>query len=932
MDNNIFKEINQKANIKRLAEIYGFKIDRQDRINCFMHNDKEPSLKLHTETNTWWCYACGEGYTPIDFVMKMHNISALDAAKEINRKLTLNVKIDKFNPEKEKNVKIGEYFYRRSDGSITMKVEKWLKQSTGQKEFYPYALIDGKYVRGYVGKLDAKDCVLYNLPEILKSEVVYFTEGEKDADTLKELGIAGTTTPGGGRGLAGYAKKNSDLFEPIVGKEIRIISDNDDVGNEYIKQVIEHIRDKVKNIKVFDLCDVMPNLKKKGDISDVKNAVGKEKTLEFLKILEEKTDYLSLKEKKNEDDDLNFETREDIFNIKVFERLYQDEINADIDDFMKVMNKVKDICQKKRYTGFSSTYKLYKDSQQEQYVYQGNFLTFKGLNDNNYNTNRYEISPDGVIYENIPNVGKILVCYHPIVPVAKYRSIEDGTEKIKLAYYTNLEWESVIVNKSIISSSQSIIKLSDLGISVNSENAKYLIKYLTEIENLNKDKIKLETSVSRLGWIKNKLVPYDKTYEFDNTEDLPRVDERFGTSGNLEEWVEFFKERRKTNNITRIIMAGAVASILLKELKQSGFTIHVFGESGYGKTLACMVGQSIFGNPSQNDSSGIGINFNFTNAGLEYRLNLYNDIPLFINEMQLQKDAKDYDKMLFMIESGRGKSRATKIGGVGKENSWNNIVITNGEKNIVKTNSDNGAYNRCLRCEILQNAFDDPIDVADFVKEHYGNPIREILKHLGEYDVKKIFQEKRLETREQGDVITEKQKTIEAIIMTGDKILTDIVFKDGCYLTIKDFENKVVEKKETAIEERAYEVVKDWKITKERCFISENSDGTEEKYKNIDIYGKEMNGNNTGYVAFLIQPLRKVLEDNGFDYEQIIRIWKRKGYTKCDKGKNQKNVRILGNGLTKCIMLNMELNNEFYEDEEDEDFNIDDLDNMVLPF
>ena len=441
MENNIFKEINQKADIRRLAEAYGFKIDRQDRINCFLHNDKEPSLKLHTETNTWWCYACGEGYTPIDFVMKMHNISALDAAKEINRKLTLNVKVDNFNAEKEKNVKTGEYFYRRADGSITMKVEKWVKQSTGQKEFYPYALINGNYVRGYVGKLEGKDCVLYNLPDVLKSEVIYFTEGEKDADTLKELGFAGTTTPGGGRGLGGYSKKNPNLFDPIKDKEIRIISDNDEVGSEYIKQVVEQVKDKVKNIKVFNLCDVMPNLKKKGDISDVKNAVGREKTLEFLKELEEKTAFLELKEEKieekEEDESLDFKKREDVFNIKVFERLYQDEINSDMDDFLKVFNKVNSFCQQKRYTGFSKAYKLYKDSQQDQYVYESNFLIFKGLNENSYNTNRYELSPEGIIYENIPNVGRILVCYHPIVPIQKYRSAEDGSEKIKLAYYIN---------------------------------------------------------------------------------------------------------------------------------------------------------------------------------------------------------------------------------------------------------------------------------------------------------------------------------------------------------------------------------------------------------------------------------------------------------------------------------------------------------------
>lgn len=164
--------------------------------------------------------------------------------------------------------------------------------------------------------------------------------------------------------------------------------------------------------------------------------------------------------------------------------------------------------------------------------------------------------------------------------------------------------------------------------------------------------------------------------------------------------------------------------------------------------------------------------------------------------------------------------------------------------------------------------------------------------------------------------------------MTGDKILTDTIFKDEYYLTINDFENKVVKEKETAIEERAYEVVKDWVITKERCFLSKDSDGTEDRYKNIDIYGKKMAGVNNGYIAFLIQPLKKVLEENGFDFGQITSVWKRKGYTKCDKGKNQKTVQILGNSA-KCVVLNMEMNNEIEEDDEEEIYDTEDI---ILPF
>ena len=905
-DNNIFKEINSRANIIDLARAYGLKVDRQDRCTCFLHSDKEPSLQIHKETNTWWCYVCGEGYTPIDFVVKKTGLTVLEAAKDINKTLNLGINIDGFNADNEKLTKMGEYFYRREDGSVTMKVEKWVKQSTGKKEFYPYALINGKYVKGYATKLENKDCVLYNLPEVIQADVVYFTEGEKDADTLKKLGFAGTTTPGGGRGLKGYYKKNPDLFKPIENKSIRIISDNDEVGNEYINQVIECIKDKVKDIKVFNLCKVMPNLKKKGDITDVAMAVGKEKTLEYIEKLENETEiYEIITEEEQKEEELVLETREDIFNIKIFEKLYRYEIEKDVDSYLKLYNEIMNACDKNRITGFKAAYKQYKDAQENQFITDSNFITFPGLNNNVYSTNKYEMTPDGIIYEVIPNVGRILVCYHPIVPVEKYKNIEDGMEKVKLAYYIDDCWNNIIVDKSLISSSQSIIKLSDTGIAVTSENAKFLIKYLSEIENLNRDKIKTNMSVSRLGWFNDKLMPYDKQYEFDNEKEMPNIQEKFEESGKLEDWAEFFREKRKYNNVSRIVMAGAVTSILLNKIKQSGFTIHVWGETEFGKSVCCMVAQSIFGNPAQTGGKGIGINFNLTNAGLEYALNTYNNIPLFINEMQHQKDAADYDKLLFLISEGKGKTRATKSGGLAKENSWNNVVITNGEKNIIKDHSNAGAYNRCISCEITNYSYKNLTEVADFCKENYGTVIREILKNLNKYDLKEIFKNNLALTESQE--ITNKQKILEALIMTGDKILTDIIFKDEYYLTIEDFENKTIKKTDLVIEERAYEVVRDWYVSEKRHFLAyESDDGQEIK---VEVYGKQMP---KGYVAIIPSVLKKVLEDNGYDKNEVLNAWKRKNYINCERGKNTKSVRMNG-AVTRCIVLDMEKNVDVLE-------------------
>lgn len=547
----------------------------------------------------------------------------------------------------------------------------------------------------------------------------------------------------------------------------------------------------------------------------------------------------------------------------------------------------------------------------------GKAISFKGLNDLEYITNRYEIDKTGAIYEIIPDVGRILVCYHPILPVEKYNNIEDGTEKIKLAFYKNSSWKTIIVDKSVIASNQKIVNLSDFGIAVTSENAKFLVKYLSEIENMNQDKIKTQISVSRLGWFDNLLIPYSNGFEFDNDKDIPYLKEKFGESGKLEDWVEFLKERRKYNSISRIVMAAGVASILLKDLKQNGFTVHVYGESEVGKSVCCMVAQSIFGNPSQSDNKGIGINFNFTNVGLEYRLNLYNNIPLFINEMQHQKDAKDYDKMLFLISEGKGKSRGTKTGGIGKENSWNNVVVTNGEKNIIKDNSNAGAYNRCIACEMREYSYENLSEVADFVKENYGTPIRKILAELKTYNYKEIYKEKLKEVDYQD--ITNKQKILEAILLTADKILVDIIFKDEYYLKPEDFEDKTISKKDVAIDERAYSVVRDWFISEKRHFLMQDQNEIENTDLKVEIYGKEMT---YGYIAIIPSVLKKVLEDDGYDFNEVLKAWRKRDYVKHDEGKNTMSVRING-GRTRCVVLDMKKDIENEELDEEE---------MILPF
>lgn len=798
---------------------------------------------------------------------------------------------DLFNNVQEKPKVVAEYIYTDEDNKPLYKVMR----------FEPKNFIQAKYENGnWVFKMTGVNYVLYNLPNVVKSNIVYFVEGEKDANNLNSLGLVATTTAGG---ASGFKKRADEYVKYLKDKTVYIIPDNDKAGYKYAEDIKTALKKVTNDVKILKLVSVVPDLREKEDISDVLKRYGPQETIKLL-------------EKLQNDEILNIEmdlSKEKIFSVELFEKLYEYEI-SDVENYFKLYSKIKEFCSEKRITGFDKNYKLYKNSKQEpKEVIENRGLVFPKMDGIVYNTNRYEIDTNGFIYEILPNIGRILVCYHPILPIEKYKNYEDGSEKIKIGFYKKDTWNYIIVDKSLISSNQSIIKLSDVGVSVTSETAKFLVKYLAEIENLNRDKIETSISVSRLGWIDNDvLMPYSDKYEFDNEKDMPNIREKFGEKGTLKEWIDFFQERRKYNEISRIIMAASVVSILLKRIKQTGFTLHIWGESEYGKTVACMVGQSIFGNPAPNDN-GIGINFNFTAVGLEYRLNTYNNIPLFINEMQHQKDAKDYDKILFLISEGKGRTRSTKVGGLARENSWNNVVITNGEKNIIKENSNAGAYNRCISCEVTSHTYENLSEVADFVKDNYGTPIREILKHINDFDYKKIYD--RLIDDLKNDDTTNKQKILKALILLGDKILVDIIFKDGYYLTLKDLENKTISKKDIAIEERAYEIVRDWYVSEKRHFLTEEGDVIANQDIKVEIYGRELK---FGFVAIIPTVLRKVLQDNGFDFNEVINAWKRKGYIKHERNRNTLTVQI-NNSKSKCIALDIKKDILEENDEEEEE-------------
>ena len=249
MSENINLFLNSFRNVKQTGP-------NQWLCRCPAHYDKKASLSV--------------SYDPKEDKIALHchaGCSTADILTEVGRTWADIMPTKEDEPakplEKWQINLVAEYRYTDVDGNYLYSKLRYEGEGIEGKQIRYGRIQDGTFK---TGKGDCKG-ELYNVTALMNTRgterTIYYVEGEKDADTLKALGLTAVTA-------GGTADWKRSFVKHFIGiHDVVILADNDAPGQQLAETVKKDLRSTVYRIRV-----VTPSGLKHGDVSDYLNDEG----------------------------------------------------------------------------------------------------------------------------------------------------------------------------------------------------------------------------------------------------------------------------------------------------------------------------------------------------------------------------------------------------------------------------------------------------------------------------------------------------------------------------------------------------------------------------------------------------------------------------------------------------------------------------------
>lgn len=246
---------------------------------CPLHGGDGPNLAVNAETGFWHCFTgCNDdGGDALTFLQRKDALTFLEALHALAEwsgtppapanHFPSNGHKNGHTPNASAAKRIAEtYDYTDEAGSLLFQAVRYDPKGFSQRVPAP---VPGTWTYA----LNGTRRVLYHLPEVVAAveaeRPVYLSEGEKDADALRALGLTATCNP------MGAGNWEDAYTDALAGAVVALLPDNDPAGRAHAARVAAALHGKAKRLRVVEL----PGLPDKGDVSDWLAAGGTKEAL-----------------------------------------------------------------------------------------------------------------------------------------------------------------------------------------------------------------------------------------------------------------------------------------------------------------------------------------------------------------------------------------------------------------------------------------------------------------------------------------------------------------------------------------------------------------------------------------------------------------------------------------------------------------------------
>lgn len=465
-------------------------------------------------------------------------------------------------------------------------------------------------------------------------------------------------------------------------------------------------------------------------------------------------------------------------------------------------------------------------------------------------------------------------CTVPIMPVELLANDDTDTERVRLAYAIDGEWRYITVDRLTISSNSRIVELSNASIGVTSENARLLVRYLSDMIAGN-DLPRLP-AVSRLGWLDDAFIPYTDAVRFDGEAENRDLFNAVRAVGSRDRWIERMKDMMENSLLFRLTMAASLASPIISRVHALPFVWHLWGGTSSGKTVAMMCAMSAWGDPRL---GALSRTLNMTPNSMMTTAAFLHDLPFAGDELQIIKDKfGSYDKLIMAITEGvdRGRMKYNKNE---KLKTWSCAFLTTGEDPVTNYASGGGVINRVIEAECTEKLVADGNGTVEFIKANHGLIGEEYIRLLNDSgrDLQKIYNSFYAAVLEKMPETTEKKAQTAALLLSADLIAAQDIFEIEP-LRVVDILPLLKSADEVSVAERAHTFIMDAIATNAGRFVDltySAPEGTRGDRPYGEIWGR-IDVDDTMLINKTV--LCRILREQGFEFESVKREWTQKGY------------------------------------------------------